>query len=185
MANSFDSIDCSTPCSSVFQYLPSLFKFMSIESVILSNHLILCCPLLLPSIFHSMWVFPNESVFTSGGWSIRAPASVSVLPMNIQSWFPLGLTGLISLQSKGFSRVFSNTTIWKHQFFSTQPSLWTNSHIHTWLLEIKLRFSNWGKTGEWTSEQGTNTLLPYLYIHCYSNKTYFHFYISVQQNFLS
>ena len=62
-------------------------------------------------------------------------ASSSVLPMNIQDWFPLDLTGLISLQSKGLSRVFSNTTVQKHQYFSAQPFLWSNSHIHTWLLE--------------------------------------------------
>ena len=72
-------------------------------------------------------------LFTSRGQSIGA--SASVLPMSIQDWFPLGLTGLISLLSKGPSRVFSNTTVWKHQFFSTQPSLWSTSHIHTWLLE--------------------------------------------------
>ena len=68
---------------------------------------------------------------------IRCPnigASTSVLPMNIQGLFPLGLTGLISLLSKGFSRVFSSTTIWKHQFFHIQPSSWSNSHMHTWLL---------------------------------------------------
>ena len=63
-------------------------------------------------------------------------ASVSVLPMNIQDWFPLGLTGLISLPSKGLSTVFSSTTVWKHQFFGAQPYLWSNSHIHTWLLGI-------------------------------------------------
>ena len=66
---------------------------------------------------------------------IGTSASASVLSMNIQAWFPLGLTVLISLQSKGFSRVFFNTTVQKHQFFSVQPSLWSNSHIHTWLLE--------------------------------------------------
>ena len=71
----------------------------------------------------------------SGGQNIGASASASVLPVNIQGWFPLGLTDLISLQSKGFSRVFSNTTVQKHQFFSTQLSLWSNSHIRTWLLE--------------------------------------------------
>ena len=70
-----------------------------------------------------------------GGQSIEVSASASVLPMNIQDWFPLGLTGLIFLQSKGFSRVFSNTTGQKHQFFSAQLSLWSNSHIHIWLLE--------------------------------------------------
>ena len=79
--------------------------------------------------------FPVSWFFSSGGQSIGVSASASVLPMNIQDWFPLGLTGLISLQSKGLSRVFSNTTVQKHQFFSTQLSLWSNSHIHTWLLE--------------------------------------------------
>ena len=77
--------------------------------------------------------FPVSQFSASGGQSIRA--SASVLPMNIQDWFPLGLTGLISLQSKGLSRVFSNTTVQKHQFFSAQLSLWSNSHIHTWPLE--------------------------------------------------
>ena len=71
----------------------------------------------------------------SGGQSFGASASASVLPMSIQGWFSLGLTGLISLQFKGLSRVFSSTTAQKHQFFSAQPSLWFNSHIHTWLLE--------------------------------------------------
>ena len=66
---------------------------------------------------------------------VSASASASVLPMNIQGWFPLGLTGLISLQSKGFSRVFSRTTIWKHPFFGSQPSSWSNFHICTWLME--------------------------------------------------
>ena len=74
-------------------------------------------------------------LFTSGGWSIGASASASVLPVNIQDWFPLGLTGLISLQYKGLWRVYSNTTVQKHQFFGAQPSLWSDSHIHTWLLE--------------------------------------------------
>ena len=74
-------------------------------------------------------------LFTSGGQSIGASASTSGLPMNIQGWFPLGWTGLISLQSKGLSRVFSNTTVQKHQFFCAQPSSWSNSHIHTWLLK--------------------------------------------------
>ena len=73
--------------------------------------------------------------FASGSQSIGALASASVLPMNIQDWFPLGWTDWISLQSKGLSRVFSNTTVHKHQFFSTQLSLQSNSHIHTWLLE--------------------------------------------------
>ena len=79
--------------------------------------------------------FPMSRLFPSGGQSIGGSASASVLPVNIQDWFPLGLTGWISLQSKGLSRVFSNTTVQKHQFFSTQLSLWCNYHIHTWLLE--------------------------------------------------
>ena len=79
--------------------------------------------------------FLMSQFFASGGQSVGASASASVLPMNIQDWFPVGWTGWISLQSKGLSRVFSNTTVWKHQIFSPQPSLWSNSHIHTWLLE--------------------------------------------------
>ena len=79
--------------------------------------------------------FPVSRFFTSDGQSIGISASTSVLPMNIQDWFPLGWTGWISLQSKGLSRVFSNTTVQKHQFFSTQLALWSNCHIHTWLLE--------------------------------------------------
>ena len=77
----------------------------------------------------------SESFFASGGQSIRASASPTVLPRNIQDWFPWGSNGLISLQSKGLLRVFSSTTVWKHQFFRVQTSLWSNSHIHTWLLE--------------------------------------------------
>ena len=77
--------------------------------------------------------FPMHQLFASGSQSIGA--SASVLPMNIQDWFPLGFTSWISLQSRGLSRVFSNTTVQKHQVFWAQPSLWSNSHIHTWLLE--------------------------------------------------
>ena len=81
--------------------------------------------------------FPGSRLFASGGQGIGASASASVLPINIQGWFPLGLTGFISLLSKGLSRVFSSTTIQKHQFFSVQSSSWSNSHIHTWLMEKK------------------------------------------------
>ena len=99
-------------------------KLMSIESVMPSNHLILCCPLLLPpSIFPSIRVFSNESFFSSGGQSIGVSASASVLPMNIQDWFPSGWTGWISLQSQRLSRVLSYATIQKHQFFSAQLAL--------------------------------------------------------------
>ena len=79
--------------------------------------------------------FLMSQLFAPGGQSIGASASASVLPMNIQDWFPSGLTGLISLQSRELSKVFFNTTVQKHQFFSTQPSFWSSSHIHTWLLE--------------------------------------------------
>ena len=86
-----------------------------------------------PQSFPASGSFPMSPFFIAGGQSIAA--SASVLPMNIQGWFPLGLTGLISLLSMGLSRVFSSTTVQKHQFFSAQLSLWFNSHIHTWLLE--------------------------------------------------
>ena len=78
--------------------------------------------------------FQMSQFFASGGQSIRASASALVLPMNIQDWFPSGWTGWISLLSRGLSRVFSNTTVQKHQFFGAQLSLYSNSHIHTWLL---------------------------------------------------
>ena len=114
----------------------SLLKLMSIESVMPSNHLLLCHPLiLLPSIFPASGSFPMSQFFTSGGQSIGVSASTSVLSMDIQDWFPFGLTGWISLQSKGLSRVFSNTTVQKHQFFGAQLSLWSNSHVHTYLLQ--------------------------------------------------
>ena len=79
--------------------------------------------------------FLINQLFSSSGQTIGASASASVLPINIQDWFPLGLTGLISLQPKGLSRVFTNTTVQRHQSFSTQPSSWSNSHIRIWLLE--------------------------------------------------
>ena len=99
----------------------SLLKLMSIELVMPSNHLVLCCPLLLPSIFPSIRVFSSELALCI--LSTGVSASPSVLPVNIQDWFPLGWSGWISLQSKGLSRVFSNTTVQKHQSFSTQLSL--------------------------------------------------------------
>ena len=89
-----------------------------------------------PQSFPASGSFPMSQLFTWGGQSIGVSASASVLPMNTQDWFPLEWTGWISLQSKGLSRVFSNTTVQKHQFFSTQLSSQSNSHIHTWPLEI-------------------------------------------------
>ena len=115
----------------ISQNLP---KFMFIELVMASNHLILWCPLvLMPSIFPSIRVFSNELALSIRWQNIGA--SASFFPMNIQGWFRLGLTGLISLLSEGLSEVFSSTTVPKHQFFSAQPSLCSNFHIHTWLLE--------------------------------------------------
>ena len=102
----------------------SLLKHMSIKLVMPSNHLILCHPLLLlPSIFPASGFFPLSQFFASGDQSIGVSASASVLPLNIQDWFPLGWTGWISLQFTGLSRVFSKTTVQKHHFFGAQLSL--------------------------------------------------------------
>ena len=110
----------------------SLLKLMSIESVMPSNDLILCCPLLsLLQSFPESGSYPMSQFFTSDGQSIGASASASVLPGKIQDWFPLGLTGLMSLQSKGLSRLFPNTTVQKCQFFGAQLPLLSNSHTHT------------------------------------------------------
>ena len=96
----------------------NLFQFMRIESVMLSNHFILCPPLLLLlQFFPASESFPMSQFFASGSQSIGASTSASVLPMNIQEWFPLGLTDLISFQSRGLSRIFSSTTIQNHQLF--------------------------------------------------------------------
>ena len=123
-----DPMDCSTPGFPVLHYLHNLLKFMSIKSIMPSNHLSLCQPFLsCPQSFQTSGSFPMSWHFTSGGQSIGALASASVLPMNSQDWFSLGLTGLISSLSKGLSRVFSSTTVQKHQFFSTQLSFWFNS----------------------------------------------------------
>ena len=115
---------------------PSLLRLKSIELMRPSNHLILYHPLfLLPQSFPASGSFPRSQLFASGEQSIGASPSALVLPMNILCWFPLGLTGLISLLSMGLSRVFSSTTVQKYQFFSVLSSLWSNSHIYTWLLE--------------------------------------------------
>ena len=125
-----DSMNCSTPGFSVLTISQSLLKLMSIESVIPSNHLILCCPLLfLPSIFPIIRVFSNKlalHIMWPKYWSF------SISPSNEYSGLTsLGFTGLISLLSKQLSRVFSGTTVWKHQFFGAQPSLWSNpTSIH-------------------------------------------------------
>ena len=111
-------------------------RLTSIESVMPSSHLILCRPLrLLPPIPPSIRVSPMSQLFAWGSQSTRVSALASFLPKNTQNWSPSEWTGWISLQSNGLSRVFSKTTVQKHQFFSTQPSSESNSHIHTWPLE--------------------------------------------------
>ena len=111
----------------------SLLKLMSVESVMPSSHLILCRPLLLlPPIPPSIRVFPMSQIFAWGGQSTEVSALASFLPKKSQGWSPSEWTGWISMQSKGLSRVFSNTTVQKHQFFGAQPSSQSNSHIHTW-----------------------------------------------------
>ena len=123
-----DPMDCSMPGSPVLHHLLGFTQFH--ELVMLSNHLILCHPLLLlPSDFPCIRAFPMSWLFTSNGQTIGALASASVLPMNIQGWFALGMTGLIL--SKGLSRVFSTNTIQRHQFFGTQAILWSISYICT------------------------------------------------------
>ena len=114
----------------------SLLKLMSIESIMPSSHFILCRPLLLLlPIPPSIRVFPMSQLFAWGSQSTGVSASASILPMTTQDWSPLGWTGWISLQSKGLARVFSNTTVQRHQFFSAQLSSKSNSHIHIWPLE--------------------------------------------------
>ena len=95
--------------------------------------------------------FPMSQLFAQGGQRIRASASTSVIPAIIQGWFPLGLPGLIFLLSKGLSRGLSSTTVQKHQFFGTQPSSWSNSHIHTWLLEKNTVLTIWAFVSKVTS----------------------------------
>ena len=96
-----------------------------------------------PQSFPALRSFPMSWLFASCGQSVGASASASILPVNIQDWFPLELTGLISLLSKGLSRIFSSTIDQKHQIFSTQPLLWFNSHIHIWLLEKIIALTIW------------------------------------------
>ena len=132
----------ATPWIAARQASPSItssrssLRLTSIKSVMPSSHLILCHP--FSSCSQSLPAsesFPMSQLFSWGSESIGVSALASVLPMNTQDLFPLGWTGWISLQSKGLSRVFSNTTVQKHQFFSAQLSSHSNSHIHTWPLE--------------------------------------------------
>ena len=114
----------------------SSLKLTSIKSVMPSSYLILCHPLLLlPPIPPSIRVFSNESTLLMRWPNTGVSALASFLPRKSQGWYLSEWTGWISLQSKGLSRVFSNTTVQKHPFFGAQPSSQSNSHIHTWLLE--------------------------------------------------
>ena len=132
---------CLTHCNPIecsMQGLPVLHHLLKLAQTHVhwvSDAIYPSCSLPSPSPAFSLCQHPVSWLFTSSGQSIGASASVSVIPINIQGWFPLGWIGWLSLQSKGLSRVFSNTTVPKHQFSSVQPSLWSDSHIHTWLLE--------------------------------------------------
>ena len=134
----FVILDCSTPGSSVLHSLPELAQIHVhwVGDAIQPSHLLLSPSPPAFNLFQHQGLFQWVSSSHQVTKVIGASASALVLPMNIQDWFPLGLTGWISLQSKGLSRVLSNTTVQKHQFFSAQPSLWSSSHTHTWLLEI-------------------------------------------------
>ena len=131
-----DLMGYSTPGSPVLHCLPEFVQthvHWDSDTIQLSHPLSPLSPysLSLPA----SGSFPMSRLFASGGQSIGVSASASVLPVTIHGWFPLGLTGLISIQSKGLSRVFSSATIWKHQFFGSRSSLWSEFHICIWLLE--------------------------------------------------
>ena len=133
VSNLCDPMNRSMPGLPVHHQFPEFTQTHVHKSVMPSSHLIFCRPfLLLPPIPPSIRGFSNESTLRMRCQSIGVSASTSVLPMNTQDWSPLGWIGWISLQSKGLSRIFSNITVQKHQFFSTQLSSQSNSHIHTW-----------------------------------------------------
>ena len=139
----WDSMDCSTPNLTVHhQSTPGVYSNSSSLSwwcyPTISSFVVLFSSLL--QFFPASGFFSVSQLFASGGQSIGASASTSVFPMNSQDWFPLGWTAWISLQSRGLTKVFSNTTVQKHQFFDAQPFLWSTSHIHTWLLEKTIPF---------------------------------------------
>ena len=131
----YNPIDCSTPGFPVLHYL---LEFAQTHVHWISDAIQPFHPVVFFSCslsFSASEFFPMSWLFASGGQIIGASVSVSVLPVNIQGWFHLGLTGWISLLSEGLPRVFSSTTVWKHQFFGAQCSLWSSSHICTWLLK--------------------------------------------------
>ena len=129
-----DPMDCGTPGFPIYHQLPEFAQtHVHWVSDAISSSVVPFSP--CPQSFPASGSFPMCQLFSSCGQSIGASASESVLPMNIRDWSPLGWTGWISLLSKGLPRVFSNTTVQKHQFFSAQLSSQSSSHIHTWLLE--------------------------------------------------
>ena len=134
----WDPMDCSTLGFPVLHHLPESVQTHVhwVDDAIQPSYPLLLPLSSCPQPFPESGSVPMNPLFTLGGQSIGALASASVLPVNIQDWFPLALTGLTSFLSKGLSRVFSSITVQKHQLFSPQPSLWANSHICTWLLEI-------------------------------------------------
>ena len=125
---------CSNLCLLSWRHHPTISSSVTLFSCLQS--------------FPASGSFPMSWLFVSGGQSIGASALASVLPVNIQGWFHLELTSLITLQPKGLSRVFSSTTVWKHQFFGAQSSLWSNSHICTWLLKKTIALTRWTFAGK-------------------------------------
>ena len=125
-------MDCSTPGFPVLHHLAAFSPLSWWCHPIISSSVTTFSS--SPQSFPASVYFPMNRLSALGGQSIGASASALVLPMNSRGWFPLGLTGWISLQSKGLWRIFSSTMVRMHQFFDTQPSLWSNSHIHMWLL---------------------------------------------------
>ena len=131
-----DTMNCTIAGFPVLHYIPVVQTHIHwVNEAIQASHSLLPPSSLAFNLSQHQGLYQWVSSSPQVAQNIGASGSASVLPMNIQGWFPLGLTCLISLQSKGLSTVFSSTTVRKHQFFSAQPSLWSNSHIHTWLLE--------------------------------------------------
>ena len=153
-----DPVDCSTPAFPFFQYLSEFAQthVHGVSDAMQPSHRRSSpSP---PASFPASGSFQTSQLFASGGQSTGVSASASVLPMSIQDGFPLGWTGWLSLQSKGLSRVFSSTTAQKLQFFSAQPCLWPNSHIHTWLLEKHVMWSTSSFLSQ--SQEGSTSHVP-------------------------
>ena len=151
-------MDCSTPVFPVLHHLPVYSNPRPLNQWCHPTISSSVVPLSSwPQSFPASRSFPMSQFFASGGQSIGTSDSGSVLPMNIRGWFPLGLTGLISLQSKGLSRVVPNTAGRNHQYFHAQPSLWSNSHIYRWLPEKNIALTICIFVGK---------VMSYFLIHC-------------------